>query len=326
MHSMLHRVLVLLAVLGLTLGTAGNAFAGVLSAPDSTLTVQLGGLAPINVQGTYTLGGTATLTNNGGSHNLADTAGIWSTVGLSPGTSLFTGVNLITNLVLTAGNGAGNFTPAFSAANSVAGNQTGTNATPYSGTVCPSGCLGGTETITGQTVVLVGGFGVPFPNTVIGVGGTATIMLTMSGQTIAATGGPFVTGKVRITNITSNVVQLPNRSPVETGPAILLAPGSTEEVKTFTTMGGFLTSNPGAQIETVATLTFAGTNQLGSASQPGQVTLVSPLRIDTGPLNVGNIPGVVRKTFVFVPEPGTLLLLASGAAGLVMIGRRRSRK
>jgi len=221
MHSMLHRVLVLLAVLGLTLGTAGNAVAGVLSAPDSTFTLQLGGLAPITITGTYTLGGTATLTNNGGSHNLADTPGIWSTVGNSPGTSLFTGVNLITDLVLTAGNGAGNFTPAFSVANSVAGNQTGTNATPYSGTVCPSGCLGGTETVTGQTVVYVGGFGVPFANTVIGVGGTNTIMLTTMGQTIAATGGPFVTGKVRITNITSNVVQLPNRVPVATGPAIL---------------------------------------------------------------------------------------------------------
>jgi hypothetical protein len=31
----------------------------------------------------------------------------------------------------------------------------------------------------------------------------------------------------------------------------------------------------------------------------------------------------VKTTFVFAPEPGTLLLLASGAAGLLLIGRRR---
>jgi hypothetical protein len=99
-----------------------------------------------------------------------------------------------------------------------------------------------------------------------------------------------------------------------------------EEVRTFTTMGGFLTSATGIpQLETVATVTLAGSNAL-TGTGVGQVTLISPLRIDTGPLNVGTIPGVVSETFQFVPEPGTLLLLASGAAGLVMIGRRRSRK
>ena len=90
-------------------------------------------------------------------------------------------------------------------------------------------------------------------------------------------------------------------------------------------MGGFLTSNTTGQLSTVATVTIAGSNNV-TGTGVGQVTLVSPLRIDTGPLNVGNIPGIVSQTFVFVPEPGTLLLLASGAAGLVMIGRRRSRK
>jgi hypothetical protein len=309
----------------MTLGAASSALAGVLAAPDSKFTLRLGGLAPITIDGTYTLGGYATLTNNGGGHDLADTTGIWSTVGNAAGTSLFTGVALITNLVLTAANNSGNFTPAFSVANPVAGNLTNSNQTVYSGTICPTGCLGGTETVSGQTVVKTALGSAAFDNNIMGIGGTGTIMVTTMG-TIAATGGPFVTGKIRITNITSNVVQLPNRSPVVSGPAMLMGATSMEEVKTFTTMGGFITSMVGGQLETVATVTISGTNQLASASSAGQVTLVSPLRIDTGPLGVGNIPGVVSKTFVFVPEPGTLLLLASGAAGLVVIGRRRSRK
>lgn len=322
---MINRVLTLLAVLGLAIGTAGTAFASVLVSPDSVQTVRLGGLAPISVTGTYTNGAWATVSGA----DVSVDAGLFATVGKAAGTSLFTGVDLITDLVLTASNASGNFTGAFGAVtpvvNSVAGNLTGSGATAYSGTICPSGCLGGTQAVSGQVVVLVGGgAGAGFPNTVIGIGGTETLMIT-SMATIAATGGPFVTGKVRITGVTSNIVQLPNRVPVATGPAVLLGATSQEQVKTFTTAGGFLTDNSLGVISTVATVTIAGTNNL-TGTGVGQVTLVSPLRIQTGPLNVGTIPGVVSETFVFVPEPGTLLLLASGAAGLVMIGRRRSRK
>ncbi len=321
---MLRRVLVLLAAFGLILGSASTAMAGAFAAPDSEMTLKLGGLPGISVPGTYQNGGYATLTDNGGSHDLTVGAGIFTTVGNSPGTSLFTGVALITDLLLTASNGAGTFTPSFSAVNSVAGNLTTSNQTVYSGTICPTGCLGGTASVTGQTVVKISGLELAFDNSVVGVGGTGTIMVGPA--TIAATAGPWVTGKIRITNVTSNVVQLPNRSPVVTGLAFTLAPTSQEEVKTFTTGGGFITTNPTGQLETVASVTISGANTLASASNAGQVTLVSPLRIDTGPLGVGNIPGQYSQTFVFAPEPGTLLLLASGAAGLVLIGRRRINK
>jgi len=234
-------------------------------------------------------------------------------------------VDLITNLIVTAANLSGSHTASFSAPNSVAGNLTNANQTVYSGTICPTGCLGAYAGVTGQTVILVSGLAVPFDNTqMIGVGGTGTVMI--SAATIAATGGPWVTGKVRITNITSNVVQLPNRPGTPTGIAFTLQPTSMEEVKTFTTLGGFRTDNPGGELQTQATVTISGTNNLTSASGTGTVTLITPLRIDTGPLNVNNIPGALSKTFVFAPEPGTLLLLASGAAGLVLIGRSRARK
>ena len=95
---------------------------------------------------------------------------------------------------------------------------------------------------------------------------------------------------------------------------------------TFTVAGGFVASNPGQPLKQVNTVTIVGTNNLASASSGGTVTLVSPIRVNAAVFGIGNLPGLMRKTFVFVPEPGTMLLLASGAAGLVLIGRKRMRK
>jgi hypothetical protein len=332
--SMLHRVLVFLAVLGLALGAAGNAFAGFFSAPDSTFTFQLGGLAPITVGADYTFpytqGGLATLTNNGTEHDMTAAAGIWQTASkyagtkVGQGTSLFTGVALITDLVLTASNGTADFTASYGVANPVAGNRTGPSQTIYSGSICPTGCLGGTSAVSGTVVVKSAGAPFPVSLNKVGVGGTT--ILNLGGPVIQATLAPFVTGKVRITGITSNILQLPDRSPVQTGPGILLGATPNELVKTQTTMGAFFTTVPGTKvIEVTHTVTLSGTNQLASASQAGQVTLVSPLRVATGAI-AGTIPGFVKQTFAFVPEPGTLLLLASGAAGLVVLGRRRTRR
>jgi hypothetical protein len=328
---MLRRLLVLLAVIGFVVGSASSALAGVFLPRSSEIVYKLGGLPSITVTGTYGGGGWASVTNNGSVHDLSDSTGIWNTVANSPGTSLFTGVALITDLLITLENNAGSFAAGFSAANSVAGNLSNSRQSVYSGTLCPDGCLGGTETISGQNIIIILGGALVFQNNILGIGGTGTVMVGQA--VIAATGGPFVTGKVKITNITSNVVQLPGRQvppsspPVRfTGLAFTLDPSSMEEVKTFTTLEGFVTSHPGAVLKTNASVTLKGTNTLGSASAGGAVTLVTPLRIDTGPLAVGNIPGKMTKTFVFVPEPGTMLLLASGAAGLVILGRRRSRK
>ncbi len=321
---MLRKVLVLLAALGLIVSTAGTAAAGVLAAPDSELTLKLGALGPIVTPGTYQGGGNATLSDNGGSHDIVEGAAIWQTASNASGTSLFTGVALITDLVLTATNDAGTLTANFSAPNSVGGNLTGANQTVYSGTLCPQGCIGGSVGITGQVLVLVAGAPFPYPLGVIGIGGQQT--LTIGTDQIVATGGPWITGKMRITGVTTNVIQLPNRTGAPTGVGVTLNPTSMEEVKTFTTMGGFRTTNTTAPILTQNTVTLSGTNNLASASAAGSVTLVSPLRIDTGPLGIGTIPGIVKASYVFAPEPGTLLLLASGAAGLVLIGRRRIKK
>ncbi len=61
----------------------------------------------------------------------------------------------------------------------------------------------------------------------------------------------------------------------------------------------------------------------GSPLSGGHVKLVTPTLIST---NIGAsavIPSFAIMDLTFVPEPGTLLLLASGVAGLAMVGRKR---
>ena len=71
----------------------------------------------------------------------------------------------------------------------------------------------------------------------------------------------------------------------------------------------------------VGTTSFSGLPLTG-----GHVKLVSPVTIST---NIGAsavLPMFAFMDLTFVPEPGTLLLLASGVAGLAMVGRKRMSK
>ncbi len=322
MRNTLRKLVVLTVSVGMLCMAAVSAQAGIFLPKSSTITVAFAALPTLNVSGTYQGGGWATVSNNGAGHDMSDTGGIWTTTGLSVGTSLLTGTALISNLSMTAQNGSGSFTASFSAPNPWGGNLTGISATPYSGTLCPDGCLGGLELMTGQFVLHILGTPLAFNADIVGVGGTA--ILPVGQAQIIATAGPFITGKARLTNITTNVISMPGRGASGlTGVGVTLAPAGTEEVKTFTTLGGFITTNPSGVLETHGTVTLRGINTVASSSQGGVITLVSPLRIQTGPLGVGNIPGAFYKRFSFVPEPGTMLLLVSGAAGLVFIGRKR---
>jgi len=93
--------------------------------------------------------------------------------------------------------------------------------------------------------------------------------------------------------------------------------------------GNFVTSYPNNLLKAYHTVAIKGSfNFPSSLSGTGKITMVSPIRIRTSDrwpslYKEWNRPGHVRQTFGFVPEPSRLLLLAAGAAGLAVIGRRR---
>ncbi len=70
-----------------------------------------------------------------------------------------------------------------------------------------------------------------------------------------------------------------------------------------------------------------GSATTSSAAQgSGVVSLVSPVFISTSLDAFPVVPTFARFTIHFIPEPGTLLLVGSGIAGLAIIGRRRMNK
>ena len=318
---MLRKLVCLLAVVGMGFSIATSASAALLAPLQSEMFYKLGTVPAVrDVYATYRFGGWATL--NATQDTLTVQASLWATVAAgSGGTSIYTGTALITNLVLTAANLSGTFTASFTDPNPMGGNLTGTSATPSSNTICPGGCLGGYQGVTGQNLLGILGTPIPFPNNVIGGPGISASIPTLG---IVASGGPFVTGKIRITNITSNVLSMPGRGGV-TGIAFTLVNDPTEEVKTFTSGGYFVTTYPTAPLMVEATVSVTGSMNV-TAGGAGTVTMVAPARVLTGALGVGNLPVRLMETFVFVPEPGTMLLLLSGAAGLVLLGRKRMLK
>jgi len=96
-------------------------------------------------------------------------------------------------------------------------------------------------------------------------------------------------------------------------------------VTSTTTMTNFFLGTTFTMTNTFnVTATTTGTPSLTELAGAGssQLTLVSPTFVSA----LGNIlPVIASNSFHVVPEPGTILLVASGVGGLVLLGRRRRR-
>jgi hypothetical protein len=309
----------LLLAAGLVLGIASNATAGSFVPGDSTMSVIFGGLPAITFNASPGTENSLFLTDQVTApfgHFAGAANSVWETVNFGPGTSLFTGVPLISNLKLTAKNDFGNVHDGFTTPSNPMSNGQG-------GLIGPT--LGGHIRMSGTAVIQALGAKVPVGITHVGgVMGETTNATLFALFTIVATNGPFVTTPLVITKVTSNLISIPGRVGQKTGVGFTLQPGTQEFVRTFNQAGNFQSLAGGLAAEN-HTVTISGTNNLASGSKAGSVTVVSPLRIDVDTI-AGVIPGVVRLNMQFVPEPGSMLLLVSGAVGLAIIGRRRMRK
>jgi hypothetical protein len=171
--------------------------------------------------------------------------------------------------------------------------------------------LGGLGSMTGLSTLQLLGFNAGMPTTPIGIGGIQVANVLRNDLVI--TGAPFNTGEVKVTGITTPVFFVPSLG--ITGAAFTLNL-TTVQLMTATPLTG-----AGNAVE-LNTVTVRGSNDLTPASQNGVIKMISPFRINTESLKK---PGVITKTFTFVPEPGTVLQLLAGSVVLAVLGNRRMR-
>ena len=312
----MRRLLTVLTVATVALGVTGIAQAATFDPGQATFAITLGG---INNPPTSALviggGGSVSLVDNGaGGHDIVVDASVWATVNYLYGSALYTGVPIIEDIGITVGNSAFTATSNFTTPNYLE-NQ------PHPG-FGPT--LGAQGPVNGKLIIwALGNPAVSFDLAKMGGPAGGTTKPTVLGVPFSVTFQPWATAPGPITGITTNIVSYQG----VTGAQMTMRLTPSQSYKVLSTGGGFVTTTGGIPLE-YHTVTPPPVNQLLSATSTatGSVTLVAPVRIDTSPSVSGRVPGAGWIDLVFVPEPGTMLLLVTGAIALVAIGRRRTRK
>ena len=191
------------------------------------------------------------------------------------------------------------------------------NSNPLTGNFAHTS--GGAMLLTGVANVFgLGGY----PNSVLlgvplKVGAPGTVMAAGYGVFITALANSWTTKTTTIGLLEPLYVFHTSNSGTDQTVSVTTTPNGKH---TITANGGV-----GATITTtINTVTATGANGLNAGT--GTVVLVSAVNVLTS--ISGQIPTFAVLTLEYVPhipEPGTLLLLGSGLAGLVLIGRRKMR-
>lgn len=154
----------------------------------------------------------------------------------------------------------------------------------------------------GSTVLPVANLAVPLAV----AGGGSTVTTVGLGIYVKVSGAGWTTGTANVYNPTApNLTHLP--------------------YTIHNPLSVFLVASSSVPYGYGSTATFMGSGTTMSGAATDTLTLVSPVQIfntATGAF----IPSLASITIHLVPEPGTLLLLGSGIAGLALYGRRRMRK
>jgi PEP-CTERM motif-containing protein len=164
--------------------------------------------------------------------------------------------------------------------------------------------------------------------------GAAAVKGNLGGGPITLVGVPFFTGHNPGSSAGANGVGVGGSVLIVVGPGVYLNVFNTDWTAGVKSVAGVpytyvyhAAAGKMASFVTSAILTgtamYTGTDSRTPGGL-GQVTLVTPTKVVTN-LTGGLLILVVlgSLTLNFVPEPGTLLLLGSGVAGLAVLGRRR---
>lgn len=305
---------------GALLLLASSASAHVFDPAGSFIYLQLGGLPGNSVGGDPVAAGHGTLTGGVGAEKIVMKAkgmglgNLFQAVGVTRGTKFFTGTPTVENLFFTVQNTAGTFERQAAGFGSFQG-----------GDLCAGACFGGSSGILGQVLVTVtGGVNIPVEISWIGAGDKGTVALGPAA--FKNEGAQWATAAVSITNIATNIHTITNNGTVK---------GGINARQNATGVGFSLqvtvNENTDLQLENgVVAVQVAGSTAFASASATdgvNQVTLVSPVHSDASTVTTNPpIPGVAMMVFRYVPEPGTLVLLGSAVAGLLVVGRKRMKR